>query len=93
MVSVNRSAGITPLAVVSLSGERRRTAAVIGLSGLAYATDLWTRSSGALSTLPEVSVSRVAAYSLALGAMGLVAVVLVGTHRHRVGRAARSTTR
>ena len=84
---------ITPLAVVSLSGERWRTVAVIGLSGLAYATDLWTRSSGPLSTLPELSVSRAAAYSLALLAMGLVAVVLVGAHRHRVGRAARSTAR
>ena len=74
---------ITPLAVVSLSGERLRTAAVVALSALAFTADLWTRSSGPLSSLPDPSISRSVAYLGAVLAMALLGVVVVLYRRRR----------
>lgn len=74
---------ISPLAIVSLSGERWRTVTVVVLSALAFVTDLWLRSSGPRSNLPDPGVSRSVAYSLALVAIGALAVVLVLAYRRR----------
>ena len=63
---------ITPLAVVSLSGERLRTAAVVAVA-LAFTADLWTRSSGRLFLPADPSISRSVAYLGAVLAMALLA--------------------
>jgi hypothetical protein len=77
---------ITPLAVVSLSGERGRTAAVVGLSALAYMANLWTRNS---DSLPDPAISRSAAYLLALLAMAVVVLAVHGRRRSGRGLVAR----
>jgi hypothetical protein len=49
----------------------------VALSALAFMADLWTRSSGPLSSLPDPSISRSVAYLGAVLAMVLLGAVLV----------------
>lgn len=75
---------LTPLAVVSLSGERWRTVGIVALSALAFMTDLWTRSSGPLSDLPDPDVSRSTVYVSALVAMSVLGATVVVLRRRRL---------
>ena len=76
---------LTPLAVVSLSGERWRTAGIVALSAAAFVTDLWTRSSGPLNGLPDPDITRSALYVSVLAAMAALAAVVVALHRRSTG--------
>jgi hypothetical protein len=76
---------ITLLAVVSLSGERWRTVGIVGMSAPTFMADLWTRSSGPLSGLPDPGISRSVAYLVALVGMAVLIVALLVYRRRRLG--------
>jgi hypothetical protein len=66
---------LTPIAVVSLSGERWRTVALIGASGIAFLMDSWTRHSNADFPLPvPFGLSRTGALLVGLAILAMIAV-------------------
>lgn len=75
---------ISPIAIISLSGERWRTFALVGVSGVAFLADTWVRSGNSRHPLPTpLGLSRSGA--TLLGCV-VVLVVLVAVVRSR-GRA------
>lgn len=70
---------LTPIAVVSLSGERWRTIALIGASGIAFLMDSWTRHSNADFPLPvPFGLSRTGALLIGLAVLAIIAVAAAG---------------
>jgi hypothetical protein len=70
---------LTPIAVVSLSGERWRTIALVGASGIAFLMDSWTRHSNADFPLPvPFGLSRTGALLVGLAILAIIAVGATG---------------
>lgn len=79
---------LVPTAVVSLSGERARTFALIGLSGIALLTDTWMRTSNRDFPLPvPFDLTRTQAFALGMVAVAVVAVVLASLRVRRYRQA------
>lgn len=73
---------IAPLALVSLSGEWRKSAAVVALTGLTFLFDLFDRSANARYPLPDlVPFSRAVVFSAVVTCALLVAGALLVWHR------------
>ena len=69
---------ITPIAMVSLSGERWKTMGLIGVSGLDFALDTWDRSTSDAFPLPvQEALSRGVLYATVVGTVALAALLLV----------------
>jgi hypothetical protein len=84
---------LTPIAVVSLSGERWRTIALIGASGIAFLMDSWTRHSNADFPLPvPFGLSRTGALLVGLAILAIIAVgaAALAARRRRRDTASRS---
>jgi hypothetical protein len=65
---------LTPIAMVSLSGDRWKTAILVGLSGVTFLADTWIRSSSAAYPLPvPFGLSRAEAVLV-----GGIAAVIIG---------------
>ena len=65
---------ITPIALVSLSGERWKTLALVLLSGVVFVLDTWTRSRSESHPLPAPEQLSTPLVFLALVGLGAIAV-------------------
>ena len=78
---------VTPIAIVSLSGERWRTAILVGLSGVAFLADTWIRSTNQTYPLPvPFGLSRTEAILVGQGMLIIVAMIVVAAHARYRGR-------
>ncbi len=83
---------LVPIAVVSLSGERRKTALLVAMSSVAFVADTWVRTDSDRYPLPvPLGLSRTEAVILAVVAVAILAIGVAIVQRVRVQSARRAT--
>lgn len=83
---------LVPIAVVSLSGEGRKTALLVAMSSVAFVADTWVRTDSDRYPLPvPLGLSRTEAVILAVVAVAILATAVAIVQRVRSQAASRAT--